>query len=242
MSGHSKWSQIKRQKGAADVKRSGVFTKLSNAIAVAVREGGKQPDMNFKLRLAIDRAKAANMPNDNIDRAIKRGAGEGEGALIETVTYEGFGPAGSALVIEAMTDNKNRTASELRSLLSSAGGSLGSPNSVRWQFQTKGAIDLLIDQNANLSLEAVESAAIEAGADDVIQSDSVIEILTDPQHLQRVKESIEKLPAVIDTAELRNIPTTPIDLSEADREKLLTLLHELDELADIDSVSTNANL
>jgi YebC/PmpR family DNA-binding regulatory protein len=242
MSGHSKWSQIKRQKGAADQKRSGVFTKLSNAIVVAVKEGGKNPDMNVRLRLAIDKAKEANMPNDNIDRAIKRGAGELGGATIETVTYEGFGPASSVLIIEALTDNKNRSASEVRSTLAKHGGRLGTPNTVRWQFETRGYFEILNEDNTGRSQDDIESALIEAGTDDIKATELGFEAFVNHHNFAAVRDAILASGIKLSTAEIRPIPTTPVVLSEADQTKLLGLMGELDDLSDIDAIYTNANV
>ncbi|MFA6198209.1 MAG: YebC/PmpR family DNA-binding transcriptional regulator [Patescibacteria group bacterium] len=242
MSGHSKWSQIKRQKGAADQKRSGVFTKLSNAIVVAVREGGKNPDMNVRLRLAIDKAREANMPNDNVERAIKRGAGELGGAMIESVTYEGFGPAGSTLIIEALTDNKNRAASEIRSTLAKHGGRLGTPNTVRWQFETRGYFEILGSENIGRSPEDIELALIEAGTDDIEPTDLGFEAFVNHHNFTTVRDAITSSGIKLSTAEIRPIPTTPVVLSEADQAKLLSLMGELDDLSDIDAIYTNANV
>jgi YebC/PmpR family DNA-binding regulatory protein len=242
MSGHSKWSQIKRQKGTADQKRSGVFTKLSNAIVVAVREGGKSPDMNVRLRLAIDKAKEANMPNDNIERGIKRGAGELGGAIIESVTYEGFGPANSVLIIEAMTDNKNRSASAIRSTLAKHGGSLGTPNSVQWQFGTSGYFEILNVDNPGRKPDDIELALIEAGTDDIKSTELGFEAFVDHHKFTTVRDAITAGGIKLSTAEVRPIPMNPIVLSEDEQAKLLNLLGELDDLSDVDALYTNANV
>jgi YebC/PmpR family DNA-binding regulatory protein len=242
MSGHSKWSQIKRQKGAADQKRSGVFTKLSNAIVVAVREGGKNPDMNVRLRLAIDKAREANMPNDNVERAIKRGSGELGGAVIEAVTYEGFGPAGSTLIVEALTDNKNRTASEIRSTLAKHGGRLGTPNTVRWQFETRGYFEILNGENPGRNPEEMELALIEAGAEDIKPTDLGCEAFVDHHNFTAVRDAITAGGIALSTAEVRPIATAPVVLSEADQQKLISLMEEIDDLPDVDALYTNANV
>lgn len=242
MSGHSKWSQIKRQKGAADQKRSGVFTKLSNAIVVAVREGGKNPDMNVRLRLAIDKAREANMPNDNVERAIKRGAGELGGAMIESVTYEGFGPAGSTLIIEALTDNKNRAASDIRSTLAKHGGRLGTPNTVRWQFETRGFFEIFNSDNPGRRPEDIELALIEAGTDDIKPTDLGFEAYVNHHNFTQVRDAIATSGIKICAAEVRPIPTSPIALTESDQAKLISLMGELDDLPDVEAIYTNTNV
>jgi len=229
VSGHSKWSTIKRQKGAADAKRGALFTKLGNAITIAIRETGeKNIDINFKLRLAIERARAANMPNENIERAIKRGAGELEGQTIESVVYEGFGPAGSALIIEALTDNKNRTASDIRSILTKHNGRLGGPNSVMWQFTKKGLIPINTEDNKH-GQDDIEMMSVEAGADDVRSVDNIIEVLTKPNQLKSVQDKLSENGLKLESAELAYIPNNYTDLNESGQKQLDRLLDELND-------------
>jgi len=239
MSGHSKWAQIKRQKGTADVKRSGVFTKMSNAISVAVRDGGKNPEMNFKLRLAIERARAVNMPNQSIERAIARGAGEGSDAIIDVVFYEGFGPGGAALVVETMTDNKNRTSNDIRAVFGKHGGTLGTPNSVKWQFSSAGLILIAKKDLPTTPRDELELQLIDAGADDVRENPEGIEITTPPNQLKAVQDKILSLHIPVATAELILIPQNPVQLEPAAREKLDQLISDLENLQDVHAVYTN---
>ncbi len=238
MSGHSKWSQIKRQKGVADVRRGALYTKLGHAVALAVREGGKDPTMNMKLRLALEKAKQANMPNATIERAIKRGAGElGAKDAIAQVTYEGFGPGGVALMIETVTDNKNRTAAEIRHLFSSHGGTTGSQGSVQWMFDTRGKIFLT---TTSLTDEQ-ELALIDAGMQDVKQHESGVLLLTRADALENVKTCVERLGLPFEDAELGLVPKTPSDpLQAEERKKLQILIEELESLDDVTAVTTNA--
>ncbi|MBU0707005.1 YebC/PmpR family DNA-binding transcriptional regulator [Patescibacteria group bacterium] len=241
MSGHSKWSTIKRQKGATDAKRGNIFTKLSNKIAMAVRDSGeKNPDHNFKLRVAIDQAKSANMPNNNIEKAIKRGAGEIDGVTIESITYEGFGPNGIGLIIEVLTDNKNRIASEIRAILNKHSGGLGAPNSVAWQFTQKGII--LLPKTDTVSLEDLEAKAIEAGAEDIKNTPEGLIIYTAPDQLKQVHENLEATGLTIESSELCPIPNNTIDLNEKDKVKLEALLEELENNQDVSATYTNTQL
>jgi len=238
LSGHSKWSTIKRQKGAADAKRGVLFTKLTNAITLAVREKGeKNPNLNFKLRLAVERARAANMPNENIDRAIKRGAGEIEGITIESVIYEGFGPGGSALIIEALTDNRNRTSNEIRSILTKYGGQLGAPKSVMWQFKQAGVIYLKDAQN--IGWEELEAKIIEAGADDIKKTSEGIEIFSSPANLKSVSENLINKGIKLESAELIYQPVNSISPNEKEITKLNQLIEELETNQDVTAVYTN---
>ncbi|MDD5567116.1 MAG: YebC/PmpR family DNA-binding transcriptional regulator [Patescibacteria group bacterium] len=241
MSGHSKWSQIKRQKGTADAKRSTLFTKLGNTITAAAREGGVNPEHNFKLRLAIERAKTINLPNDNIERAIKRGGGELEGEILSSVVYEGFGPGGVALVIEAITDNKNRTSSEIRSIITKYGGTFGSPKSVIWQFNHRGEIILDFTDNAGLTPADLEAKIIESGADDFKQTPTGFEILTLPDQLKAVQEKLVALGVVCGDSSLIYQPQNTIALKPADQKKLEDLIAELEDNQSVDTVYTNSN-
>ncbi|MBI4093303.1 MAG: YebC/PmpR family DNA-binding transcriptional regulator [Candidatus Kerfeldbacteria bacterium] len=237
MSGHSKWSQIKRQKGAADLKKGVIFTKLANTITVAVREGGQDPTMNFRLRLAIDKARAANVPKENIARAINRGTGELEGSRLANVTYEGFGPGGAAIVVETLTDNRNRTAGELRRIFAEHGGNLGNANSVLWMFERRGVLEV----KPTGERASFELAAIDAGALDISENDGVV-ISTSPGNLRQLRDAILKTGADINSTEIALIPKTSLALTEAGGRRLERLLHELEDLQDVTNVATNANV
>lgn len=239
MSGHSKWSQIKRQKGIADVKKGVAFTKLANTIALIVREGGKDPSMNFRLRLAVEKAREANMPKDNIDRAIKRGAGELSDRPIETVTYEGYGPAGTAVVVETLTDNRNRTATDLRQLFGAHGGSLGNTNSVLWMFERRGFIEI----EPGTERDAIELAAIDAGAIDTTDEGHTLAVYTKPADLQHVRDAIEKTGVTIISAELSLVPTTTVTpASDEERQRIQDFVLALEDDQDVTNVASNANL
>jgi YebC/PmpR family DNA-binding regulatory protein len=242
MSGHSKWSQIKRSKGASDVKRGILFSKLSKKISLAVKEGGgsSEPAGNLKLRAAIDKAKEASMPNDNIERAIKKGLGEG-GRTIEEVIYEGYGPFGTAFLIEAATDNKNRTVQSVKHILSVHGGNLGGQGSVAWQFQTRGQI-LVERGSSKKDLAELELAAIDAGAEDVRESAEGLEIYTQPADLDTVKNKISEAGGQIAQAEIIKESTQGVDLTDDQRPKVDALFAELENNEDVIGVHTSANL
>ncbi len=237
MSGHSKWQQIHRQKGAADAKRGALFTKLGKTITVAAKLGGGDADTNFKLRLAIDQAKAANMPKDNIDRAIKRGTGElGDGKKIESINYEGYGPDGTAFIIEVLTDNRNRTSSTVKHLLNKYGGSLGSPNSVAWMFETKGIVRISkLPQNLELPL-------IDAGAQDIVAEDGGVTVYTAPADLKKVKELLEQSGVTIEYAEIEQVARDKKSASGATKEQVEKLFAELDDNEDVSNFYTNAEV
>lgn len=239
MAGHSKWAQIKRKKAANDAKRGKKFTKLIREITVAAREGGGDPDMNPRLRLAVDTAKAENMPADNIDRAIKRGTGDLEGVNYEEITYEGYGPGGVALYIEALTDNINRTVAEVRHLLDKHGGNLGQNGSVAWQFERKGRIYAATDRYDEDSLML---AALEAGALDVVREDDDYVITTETTTFHAVQEGLVAQGIAFDEAELTMIPTNTIGVDGADAQKLLRLLDALEDSDDVQHVHTNADI
>ena len=241
MSGHSKWAQIKRQKAVADKKRGNLFTKLGNAITVAAKQGGKDPDSNFKLRIAIEKAKSANIPNENIERAIKRGGGELEGVTIEEVIYEGFGPAGIALIIEATTDNKNRTTSSLRSILTKHQGNLGSSGSVMWMFDKKGVIRIL--KNNITNKDELELKLIDAGAEDIIEEEEGFTIYTKPEELPQMKKTIETEKIPLASAEIELVPKNKIKIeNESTKKKINQLFEELETNDDINNYFTNADL
>ena len=240
MSGHSKWKTIKHQKGAADAKRGQLFTKLTREITIAAREGaGGDPDMNYQLRLAIDRAKAANMPADTIDRAIKRGTGEGDDQdqLVE-ITYEGYGPGGVAILLQTVTDNRNRTASEVRATFSKIGASLGASGCVAWNFDSMGLITMEMPSE---EAEDMALLAIDAGAEDVQVDDSYVEVFTLPENLAEVKRQLEEENVSIATAEVAMVPKSTIALGPKEAEQTLRFLDLLEDLQDSQKVYTNAD-
>jgi len=237
MSGHSKWAQIKRSKGVADVKRGAIFTKLAREVTLAARAGLPDPDLNFRLRLAVQHARENNMPAENIDRAIKRAAGAHEGAAIEEIYYEGYGPGGVALLIQSATDNRNRTVAEIRSTLSRAGCSLGEAGSVSWQFENRGVITLEADGKDPDELSLI---AIDAGADDAkVDADEVI-VYTEPGKLEDVKKALEEQNIGVTEAEVSMVSTTDIALDEKDAVALMKLVDRLEDLDDVQHVYNNA--
>ena len=241
MSGHSKWSTIKHQKGAADAKRGVLFTKLSREIALAVREGGGvDPDMNFKLRLALDRAKSNNMPQDSISRAVKRGSGEGsDGESLEQVTYEGYGPGGGAILLQAVTTNRNRTAAEVRSAFNRGGGNLGESGCVAWNFELRGVVTVDIEDEERA--EELGLLAIDAGAEDIQIDEGVLEIYSPIESLQDVQKLVAAENVAVRSAELSMVPKTTIELADKEAEQTLRLLDTLEELDDIQKAFTNAD-
>ncbi len=236
MSGHSKWSTIKRQKGAADAKRGQLFTKLAREITVASRSGLPDPDSNPRLRLAVQRARAASMPKDNIDRAIERGSGESGGDNYDELFYEGYGPGGTALMIYALTDNRNRTVGEVRSALTRAGGSLGESGSVSWMFDQVGQI--IIEAEGD-RVDELSMAAIDAGAADVVEGDGAVEIYTESTDLHRVQEAISGAGYEIEHAELIMRPKTMMALEDDAATKVLRLVEKLEDLDDVQTVYSN---
>lgn len=239
MSGHSKWSQIKRGKGLKDAKRGIVFSKLSKKISLAAKEGNSgNPALNFKLRTEIEAAKTIGLPNDNIDRAIKKGLGGDGVASIEEGIYEGYGPFGTAFLVETVTDNKNRTVAELKHIFSKHNGSLGAMGSVAWQFHTKGQI--LVERDSNI--EQLQLVAIDAGADDVRESSEGLEIYTTPENLTTIKDALQKAGAKIAQAEIIKESSQGVDLTEAQKPQVDALFAELEEHEDVIAVHTSANL
>ena len=241
MSGHSKWSTIKHQKGAADAKRGALFTKISRELAVAVKNGGgTDPNMNFHLRLVLDKAKGANMPQDSISRAVKRGSGEGaEGEVLEEITYEGYGPGGGAILLQALTTNRNRTAADVRSAFNRGGGNLGETGCVAWNFDSLGVIGLEVkdvERGEELSM-----IAIDAGADDVKLEDEFLEIFTAVDQLQTVQKALESEGVPPDAAQISMVPKTTIALDDKQAEQTLRLLDTLEELDDVQKAYTNAD-
>ena len=240
MSGHSKWSTIKHKKGALDAKRGKLFTKLSKEIIVAAREGS-DPEMNFRLRLAIQNAKASNMPSDNIERSIKKGSGEDtSGATYEEITYEGYGPGGTAFILQALTDNKNRTAAEVRSCFSKNGGNLAESGAVSWNFETKGVIDVNADKD---NVEEISMEGIDAGAIDVDVDEANITFYTTYQDFENVKKFLEANDSVsIDRSEIELVPNTFADVDKTVALKTMKLLEKLEDLDDIQKVFSNLEI
>ncbi|MFC2010971.1 YebC/PmpR family DNA-binding transcriptional regulator [Chloroflexota bacterium] len=238
MSGHSKWSSIKHQKGVTDARRGQLFTKLTREIIVAVRQGGSSPETNVRLRLAVQKARDNNMPLDNIQRAIKRGSGELEGAQLVEMVLEGYGPSGVAILVQALSDNRNRTLQEVRNIFSRGGGSLGESGCVAWLFDSKGLIT--IEAN-NLDTEELTLQAIDAGAEDVVVENSYMEIYTKSEELELVRTALEQGNIPIASAELSMVPKTTLELEEKAALQTLKLLHKLEELDEVQHVSSNVN-
>ena len=240
MSGHSKWHTIKHKKGALDAKRGKIFTKLIKEITVAARTGGSgDVDSNARLRKAVNDAKGQNMPNDTIDRAIKRGTGELEGAQYDEVVYEGYGPSGVAVMVEAMTDNRNRTVAEIRHIFSKNGGNMGESGSVGWMFDKKGYI--VVDKATKGEDELFE-IAIEAGADDVQDDGEVWEILTAPENFEAVHDSIKKAGVTPQAAEISMIPQNYIKLEGSDASQMMKLYDAIDDNDDVQKVYANFDI
>lgn len=238
MSGHSKWSSIKRQKGVTDAKRGQLFTKLTREIIIAVREGGSNPESNFRLRLAIQKARDSNMPLDNIERAIKRGSGELEGASLVEMTFEGYGPGGAAILVQALTDNRNRTLPDVRNIFSRGGGSLGDSGCVAWLFESRGLITVRAD---SMDAEELALQAIDAGAEDVKVADDYVEIYTNPEELASVRGALEQKGIALASTELAMLAKTIVELDEKAAAQMLRLLDKLEELDEVQHVATNAD-
>ncbi|MEA3464233.1 MAG: YebC/PmpR family DNA-binding transcriptional regulator [Patescibacteria group bacterium] len=242
MSGHSKWSTIKRQKGVTDAKRGAIFTKLGKTITVAVKEKGGDPDANFSLRMAIDKAKQANMPKENIERAIKRGSGELAGGQIEELVYEGFGPVKSQFIIKCLTDNKNRAAAEVRHIFTKYGGSLGT---VAWNFEKKGVIRIMSEELRikNLNNENFELELIDAGAQDILQENKGLTIYTKIEDLQKVKNFLENKNIKTESAEIEYIAKeSSYAKASEDKEKIEKFIEELENNEDVSNYYHNINI
>jgi len=239
MSGHSKWSSIKRQKGVNDVKRGATFTKVAREIGMAARAGGGDPDGNFRLRLAIEKARAVNMPADNIKRAIEKATGAGEAEQYEEVVYEGYGPGGVAILVEAATDNRNRTAAEVRSRFAKSGGQLAASGAVAWQFEVRGFITV---HRAGSDADSVALAAIDAGAEDVDTDSDPMEIYTDPGELERVRKALEGAGVPVDQAESAMIAKQTVELDASRARQALRLVEELEDLDDVQRVTANFDI
>ena len=239
MSGHSKWSSIKHQKGVTDAKRGQLFTKLTREIIVAVRQGGSNPEANFRLRLAIQKARDSSMPMDNIERAIKRGSGTLEGASLVEMVLEGYGPGGVAILVQALSDNRNRTSQDIRNMFSRSGGSLGESGCVAWLFDLKGLITV---ETNNLDAEELALQAIDAGAEDVKIENAYIEIYTKPEELEIVRTALTKQKNLsITSAELSMMPKTIVKLEEKAALQTLKLLDKLEEIDDVQHVFSNVD-
>lgn len=238
MSGHSKWSSIKRQKGVADARRGQLFTKLAREIIVAVRQGGPNPDANARLRLAIQRARDQNMPLDNIDRAITRGSGTGEGANLQEILVEGYGPNGVAIMVEAVTDNRNRTLQEIRSGFSHGGGSIGESGCVSWAFENFGVITIATGE---LDAEELALQAIDAGANDVKVEKDYLEVFTSPNDMEAVRQALEQQDISIESAEVTMVAKNTVSMDEQSAMKTLRLLERLEELDDVQRVFSNVD-
>jgi YebC/PmpR family DNA-binding regulatory protein len=239
MAGHSKWATIKRKKGAADAQRGQKFSKLIKEISVAAKMGGGDPDSNARLRTAILKARAENMPKDNIDRAIKKGSGEMDSAIFYELTYEGYAPGGVALIIDTLTDNKNRTASEVRSTLTKGGGTLGATGCVSYMFQTKGVITYDAEKYTE---EEIFENALEHGADDVTSEDGLIEVITAPTDFANVLEAMQNAGFEQESAEVEKIADQTVMLEGDRARKVMKIIEKLEELDDVQQVSTNLDL
>jgi YebC/PmpR family DNA-binding regulatory protein len=238
MSGHSKWSTIKRKKGALDAKRGKLFTKLIKELTIAAREGGGDPTGNPRLRLAIDNAKAANMPADNVERAIKKATGELEGATISELTYEGYGPGGVAILVEVATDNKNRTVAEVRHIFSKQGGNMGESGSVAWMFEKKGVISL---PKQNKNEDEIMEIVLNAGAEDLQSEDEFYEIQTDIESFEPVRKALAEKKLNLDNASLQWIAKNTINVEGENAEKMMKLIEGLEDCDDVQNVYSNAD-
>lgn len=239
MAGHSKWANIKHRKGRQDARRGKIFTKLIRAITVAARSGDADVDSNSTLRLAVDKALAQNMPRDTIDRAIQRGAGEADGANVEEIIYEGYGPSGVAILVECLTDNRNRTVAEVRHAFTKAGGNLGTDGSVAYLFTKRGVITFAPDSDEDKIMEA----ALDVGADDIVANeDGSIDVFTTPENFAAVKDAIAATEVEAEVAEISMLPATQITLDHDTAEKLLRLVDALEDLDDVQNVYSNADI
>jgi len=239
MSGHSKWSTIKHKKAVKDARRGKMFTKLIKDLSIAARIGGSDPSANPRLRTAIAAAKGASMPSDTIERAVKKGAGELEGVSYDEVVYEGHAPGGAAIMLQTLTDNKNRTVSEVRHLFSKNGGSLGQPNSVAWMFTSKGTITI---EKAAIEEDRLIEIALEAGAEDVVVGDGMFEVVTMPDDFEKVRQAVENAGIQMLSAETIMVPQNTVNLSGKVAEQTLRLLEALQDLDDVQTVSANVEI
>jgi YebC/PmpR family DNA-binding regulatory protein len=239
VSGHSKWATIKHKKGKTDARRGKLFSKLSRAITVAAREGGTDPAMNISLANAIEKAKAESMPKDNIERAIQRGGGGAEGEQYESIVYEGYGPAGVAIIVEVLTDNKNRSAAEVRNIFSKHGGQLAQPGAVAWVFERRGSI---VVDGGKYEEDDVMAAAIDAGAEDVVQDGVEFQVLTEPADFAAVRDAIAAAGIEFEAAELTMIPKNTVKLEENDARKTMKIVDALEDSDDVQEVYANFDI
>ncbi|MDD2388491.1 MAG: YebC/PmpR family DNA-binding transcriptional regulator [Desulfobacterales bacterium] len=239
MSGHNKWSSIKHKKGAADAKRGKVFTKLIKEITVAARSGGGDPDANPRLRSAILAAKSENMPKDNIERAVKKGTGELDGVTYEEANYEGYGPGGAAVLIESLTDNKNRAVADIRYIFNKAGGNMGENGCVSWMFDKKGYLEF---EKSAVEEELLMETALEAGAEDVREVDDSFEVITAPQDFEAIKTAIDEKNIPYIGAEITMLPQTTVNLAGKEAEQMIRLMDNLEDCDDVQKVYTNADI
>lgn len=239
MSGHSKWSTIKRKKGATDAKRGKVFTKLIKEITVAARFGGGDPDANPRLRTAIAAAKSENMPKDNIERAIKKGTGELEGVAYEEVIYEGYGPGGAAVLVESLTDNKNRTVADVRHIFTKSGGNLGEAGCVAWMFDNKG---FLVLEKSTVNEEVLMEVALEAGAEDIRDEENIFEVITAPEDFDSVKKALDTKGLQCVVAEITMLPKTTVELEGKEAEQMLRLMDGLEDSDDVQKAYSNFDI
>jgi YebC/PmpR family DNA-binding regulatory protein len=240
MSGHSKWSTIKRAKGITDAKRGALFTKVAREISVAARQGGGDPDANYRLRLAVEKARAVNMPADNIKRTIDKATGAGEADQFEEIVYEGYGPGGIAVLVEAQTDNRNRTAAEVRSMFSKSGGQLAGSGAVAWQFEPRGLISV---PRPGQDADEVTLAAIDAGAEDVdTEDEETIEIYTAPGELESVRQKLEAAGVPVESAESTMVAKQTVELDSSKARQALRLIELLEDLEDVSRVTANFDI
>jgi YebC/PmpR family DNA-binding regulatory protein len=239
MSGHSHWATIKHKKGAADAKKGKMFSKLAKGLTIAARDGGGDPDSNLALKYAIDRARAANMPRDNIDRAIKKGTGEIEGVQYEEVTYEGYGPGGVAIMVRVVTDNRNRTSGEMKKIFERHGGSIGRTGCVAWQFQTRAFVTVEAGKYAE---DTVLEAALEGGADDLNSTGETYEITGPVESLSSIRKALAAASIEVASAEVTSLPTARVELDAHTGQKALGLLSVLDDHDDVESTTTNLDV
>lgn len=239
MSGHSHWATIKHKKGATDAKRGKLFSKLSRAIIIAARHGGGDPEMNLKLRYAIDKARGVSMPKDNIERAVKRGTGDTDGAIFEELTYEGYGPGGAALLVDVLTDNRNRTNGEVRKIFERSGGKMGSAGNVAFLFERKGTFSV---DAATVDEDTLMGIALDAGAEDMKRSGANFEITCDPSSFNQVQTALQKNNITPLVAEVSQLAKVPVDVDAETGKKIVRLMENLDDHDDVQNVYCNANL
>jgi|UniRef100_A0A7V4DEL7 YebC/PmpR family DNA-binding regulatory protein len=239
MSGHSKWAQIKHKKAKTDLERGKAFSKLIRLITVAARQGGGNPENNPRLRLAIQKAREMNMPQENIEKAIKKGTGELEGVAYEEIVYEGYGPGGVAIMVEATTDNRNRTTAEIRHLFSKHGGSLGETGCVSWVFERKGLISF---ERNKVDEETVMAVAIDAGAEDIRSTETTLDVITTPEDFERVKEAIERSGLQYAVAQVTMVPKTTVSVEGKQAQQVLSLIEALEDHDDVQEVYANFDI